>query len=302
MKKDEYRMIGAIIVLYFPNQQLLERLLASASYQVDKFYFIDNTPNGCGFKVFNVNIVYHSLNENLGIAKAQNIGLNLAVEDGCDWFILLDQDSALSVGMIDALLEATITLEKDGSRVAAVGPLFCDEKTNLYSHAICHKGPIVRRITLHPEMEVPVESDYIISSGSLISKKSFDAIGLMYEELFIDWVDIEWGLRARSIGYKIYIIPNAVMKHCIGDSSVFVAGRHRNLHAHVRNYYIVRNATFLLRKKYMGWKWRIAVLFKIPQYVLFYAWHSHPRLKNLKSLCGAVIDGLRGKLGKWYQS
>lgn len=293
-------MIAAVIVLYFPSPGLLERLLESAFNQVDKIYLIDNTPDGSGFNGVSANVIYCSLAENMGIAKAQNIGLKLAILDGCDWFILLDQDSALSVGMVGALLAATIKLESEGNMIAAVGPLFCDEKTNLYSHAIRHIGPIVRRVTLHPQMEVPIESDYIISSGSLISRKAIDAIGLMYEELFIDWVDIEWGLRAGSIGYKIYIIPNAVMKHCIGDDSVFVAGRHRNLHAHVRNYYIVRNATFLLRKKHMGWKWRSAVFFKIPQYVVFYAWHSRPRWKNFKSLCRAVIDGIEGRLGKWH--
>ena len=64
------------------------------------------------------------------------------------------------------------------------------------------------------------ESDHLISSGSLIRLDVFDKVGLMLEELFIDFVDIEWGMRAKKNGYICYIANNVLMKHSIGDKSV----------------------------------------------------------------------------------
>ena len=69
----------------------------------------------------------------------------------------------------------------------------------------------------------------------------------MREDLFIDWVDIEWCLRAESQGLESYIVPSAIMMHSIGDDTVRVLGRDINLHSDLRNYYMVRNATYLLR-------------------------------------------------------
>lgn len=293
-------MICAIVVLYCPVDRLIFRLLSSLIDQVDLVVLIDNTPGVVNVDRFLIyrNVKYIPLGDNLGIAKAQNVGIEFAIAHGCEWILLLDQDSELSTGMVKNLQKTTCYLEDLGKKVAAVGPLFCDEKTGLYSEAIRHRGPLVRRLPLTPVMTEPVNSDYIISSGSLIRVSVLQKIGVMMEKLFIDWVDIEWGLRARNQGYHCYIAPSAVMVHCIGDDSVKFAGRNRNLHSHFRNYYIVRNATYLLRMKYMGWQWRSAVFLKIPQYILFYSYYSDNKVRNFFSLIGAVFDGFFSRLGR----
>ncbi len=38
-----------------------------------------------------------------------------------------------------------------------------------------------------------VEADFLIASGCLTPIESFDAIGLLNDDMFIDYVDIEWG-------------------------------------------------------------------------------------------------------------
>jgi rhamnosyltransferase len=121
---------------------------------------------------------------------------------------------------------------------------------------------------------------------------------MMRDELFIDWVDIEWGLRARALGYKSYIIPSIRMMHSIGDSFVPFLGKNINLHGDIRHYYLVRNATFLLRIRHMGSEWRMVTLLKIPQYVLFYSFYSRNRLKSIRLLLRALRDGVSGKLGR----
>ncbi len=295
--------VAAIIVLFHPDPSLLERLLASVANQVKTIYLVDNTPTGQANN-FTVPLPYQSqtsyvaLGENQGIASAQNIGINQALAAAHTHVLLLDQDSALPYGMVQSLLETEKLLRSKGESVAAVGPVFQDEKTEEYSPVIRATYFLVRKISIDLSSKVPLESDHLISSGSLISAEALARIGLMKEELFIDWVDIEWGVRARSLGYRCFICPNIVMRHSIGDSAVQMLGKSINLHSDTRNYYIVRNAAFLLKSVYMGWRWRAAIAVKIPNYILFYSLSSNRRIRCFRLLIRGFLDGLSGRLGR----
>jgi len=200
--------------------------------------------------------------------------------------------------MVRQLLSAEQALLDSGVKVGAVGPSFIDEKNGSASRVIRHGWFRVDRLAVDQSAKEPVEADYLISSGSLIRASILSEIGPMRDELFIDWVDIEWGLRARCAGNRSFVVPDAVMEHSIGDAFVHMIGKDVNLHNDIRNYYIVRNATYLLGLKTMGWKWRTVTIPKVPGYVLFYSWHSCNRWNSLKLLCKAVSDGVRGRVGR----
>jgi len=63
-----------------------------------------------------------------------------------------------------------------------------------------------------------IETDYVVSSGALIPLAVLDQVGMMDESLFIDYVDSEWGLRAKSRGHLSFGICAAQMVHCLGMS------------------------------------------------------------------------------------
>jgi rhamnosyltransferase len=295
--------IAAIIVLYHPDLVLLERLLESVLKQVNIVFIIDNTPiPSSEFSEFIRNylsrVSYIALGDNMGIAAAQNAGIGKARGAGYSHVLLLDQDSFPHPHMVSELVCAERKLLRSGNAVASVGPIFIDEKSGATSKAIRHAWAHVKRIPTDTTMTEPIEADYLIASGSLIRMSILTDVGLMKEELFIDWVDIEWGLRARDLGKKCYMIPSAVMVHTIGDTYVHFMGKKIDLHSDTRHYYIVRNATYLLRLTSMGWRWRSITLLKIPSYVCLYSWLSRQRLRTLGVLGKAFLDGIRGKVGR----
>lgn len=302
-------VIAAIVVTYFPNEVLLARLLRCIGDGVKKIYVIDNTPNGNKiwlssewFCKSDLDVDYHPLGENYGIAKAQNIGIDFAIKDGCDHVVLFDQDSAPPGGMINNLANAELKMLAAGVKVGSVGPLFLDEKTNGYSQAIRHSGFMVHKVKITPDDSLPVIADHLIASGSLIRMSILQEVGVMREELFIDWVDIEWGLRAGSFGYQHFIIPKVVMLHSIGDEFVSFGNQQINLHSDIRNYYIVRNACYLLTDSSVNWQWRASIFFKVPRCVIFYSITtlSKKRGKTFLLLLKACSDGFLGKLGKAF--
>lgn len=293
--------IAAIIVLYNPKPELMDRLLRSLDGQVQRTIVIDNSPSpSADFPAYFAarKIYYQALGENTGIAKAQNIGIARAIDEQCSHVLLLDQDSALPPRMTERLLEAEARLLGSGTEVGSVGPAFIHENTGRPASAIRHSFLHVRRIPVEITSSEPVEADYIIASGSLIRVEVLHAVGTMREELFIDWVDIEWGLRAQSMGFRNFVVPGANMQHTIGDKATRALGRQINLHDDVRNYYIVRNATYLLRVKTMTWRWRSVTFLKIPQYILFYSVHSPNPRRSMALLWRAFLDGCCGRLGR----
>jgi rhamnosyltransferase len=297
--------IAAVVVLYFPNEALLERLLRAIKDEVAIIFVINNTPKESDSSISEkwflskaVNVVYQELGDNYGIAKAQNIGVQLAIDNHCSHVVFFDQDSAPSSDMITNLLLQEQALLSEGFNVGALGPAYLDEKTGCYSKVIRFGRLFSQSINVRPNDVTPIQADFLIASGSLIRVNVFNQIGLMREDLFIDGVDVEWILRAAHFGYQHFIVPKALMLHSIGESFVRVGTKNIDIHNDIRNYYKLRNLCHLALNPKMGKRFRTNMISKIPLYVLVYTLVSKQRFSTFKFLLRACIDGFYGRLGK----
>ena len=84
---------------------------------VEKLYLVDNSEiSDNGIKKYFINnkkIIYIENNSNTGVAHALNQGAGLAITDGYDWLLTLDQDSKPDQVMIESLVmfvRKTITI------------------------------------------------------------------------------------------------------------------------------------------------------------------------------------------------
>ena len=308
MHSNATEQIGAIVVTYLPTEALLKRVLQNLGGQVKKIYLIDNTPQEAlqnfgwldqsWLAQFGLAIDYAAQGENLGIASAQNIGIEKALADQMTDLLFFDQDSMPPPNLCQHLMYAREQLERDGVRVGAIGPLILDEKSN-------EPSPIIQSgkfwvYGYQPQMGLvdPILAEYIISSGSLIAATTIKKVGPMLGKLFIDWVDVEWGQRAQKRGYQNFVLPTVVMRHSIGDDFVRMGKKVINLHSDLRNFYIVRNAAYLVLHYRFQLAWQITVLLKLPIYIFFFTLHAKgPKIVAFKVLVRAFVLGLMGKLG-----
>jgi len=123
----------------------------------------------------------------------------------------------------------------------------------------------------------------------------------MNEDLFIDFVDIEWGLRAKSLNYHCYGVCSAIMQHQLGDTNIDIKLINRRivLHSSLRYYYQFRNAIILYKYPHVSWSWiryhfPIHVLIKFILILLFIP----SRKKNIPKVLLGIWHGLTNKLGK----
>lgn len=294
--------IIAVIVAYYPERSGLLRLLDTLAKQVDRVVVVDNSADQSLslwlVTRFRSNEHLIRFGDNRGVATAQNTGIAWAREQGADFVVLFDQDSEPAPDMIERLVEAAEAMVAQGYIVAAVGPRYLDVRQNNPPPFIRVRGLQVERCACtEPDAIVPV--DYLISSGCLISMTTLDAVGAMTEELFIDYVDIEWGLRAKRFGYQSFGVCNASMWHSLGESPIQYFGSQIPLHSPLRHYYHFRNAVWLYRQSWPPLNWKLADAWRLLLKYGFYTLFAQPRLKHFRMISLGLWHGLCGRMGRF---
>jgi rhamnosyltransferase len=298
----ERARVAAVVVIHYPERQALSTLLGSVEGQVATVFVVDNTPSADASKTpeiiseYGDRIVHVPLGRNTGIATAQNAGIRAAAESGHTHVLLMDDDSVLPPAAIDRMLEAEKTLIGAGQQVAVIAPAFVDRLNGKMSAGIRHRWFREEKITLDAGGLLPVKTDHVQASGSLIRISVLDRIGVMRDDFFLNFVDIEWCVRASRNGYTSFILPNVVMEHAIGDQAVYLFGKEIRLHSLFNDYYFVRNAAYLLRQKSISYRLRSMLLLMLPKYVVVHGWLTKSRWTSYKVLFRALREGLSGTM------
>lgn len=234
------------------------------------------------------------LGENLGIAAAQNVGIQHCLEQGADVIVFFDQDSEIKPGFIAALVRPI--LENAASITA---PVFYDAKKG-FGYPIVRFSRFGFRTKFRPDaMRAPIVTNVVISSGSAVAVKVFRAVGLMNADLFIDYVDTEWCLRCYSKGFSVLVDPAVRMEHSIGDTTIVIGRFKIPVHSPLRRYYRIRNSFLLLRLPHVP---KILVfreiLFSLAhQLVLILV--SEKRLAYVKYGFFGVVHGMANRSGRY---
>ncbi len=293
-------IVVGVVVTYDPDRQRLQALLQAVGPQVARVVLVDN---GSGEDriawmraLTDSRVSLVELGSNQGIAAAQNVGISQARAGGCSHVLLLDHDSVPAETMVRELLHAVETVRPSGRGIGAVGPRYLDDLLDNPPPFIRVRGLRVERCPC-PTDDTIVEVDYLIASGSLIPMATLDAVGPMAEDLFIDYVDIEWGLRARQLGFQSYGVCAARMAHDLGDAPLSFLGRKLPVRSPLRHYYHFRNAAWLYRSGNLPRHWKFADGLRLLLRFGFYALFAIPRRQHVRMMSRGIADGLRGRLG-----
>lgn len=293
--------VVAVVVTFNPEPARLVELLAALATQVDAIIVVDN---GSTIDVLAhikssslQNVESIALNSNLGIAAAQNVGIARARELGTNYVLLSDQDSIPGRTMVRNLFDAAEKIRAAGKRLACVGPSYLDERQQNPPPFIRVTGFRLERCSVLAEDAV-VPVDYLIASGCMIPMHVFDQVGGMREDLFIDYVDIEWGLRARRCGFQSYGICAAKMRHSLGDQPIEFLGKKLPLHSPLRHYYHFRNAVLLYKEHWVPYNWKLVDGWRLLLKYVFYSLFAKPRVMHWRMMTVGLWHGLCSRTGK----
>ena len=278
----------AIIVVYNPDTIFLKNVLDSIINQVQQVYIYNNSLHSINAKG-NIKVLGNGIN--IGIAKAQNILINIAIKDGYDFALLSDQDTIYPQFYFNNIYKHLINNE--------LAVVVCPAWSNINSNVLFNGFHIIKNDKIyHVTNSIELtEISHSISSGMVVKLSLINKIGYFNEDLFIDWVDYEWCWRIIEKGYKILGDPNIIIEHNLGDSSVIILCRRFTKRGSIRNYYNIRNAVYLLfhtKKSFYS----SYLLKKIFHHFIFSILASENKLYEFNILLKAIIHGYKKQLGK----
>lgn len=293
--------VWAVIVTYNPDIAVFESGLSSLLPQVAAVVVVDNAsrniseireltgPPSCRLV---------TLPDNQGIAHAQNIGIELGVVSGATHILFLDQDTILRPRTVSRLVAFCSSLQDRKIQVGSVGNFYRDIHDARLNDVWRAKGFSLYQEHFPTDRPVVAEADFIIASGALMPVVALQKVGLMDAGLFIDLVDVEWGLRAGSMGFRHFLQNRDVMRHAIGSARRKFFGKSVTLHHPIRDYYALRNSILLARRPYIPSAWRLYFLRRIFTFFIGFVLLGDQRPTRIRLMLQGLRDGLFGRNGK----
>ena len=277
-----------IIVLYWPDDDTIDFMSNLAKKGLCIVAVVNGILPLVSAKLNSANIFKIIENDqNVGLSRALNQGCQFAFNDGASHVFLLDQDSRPEMSLPQDLLADWRVAEEMGMSVGVIAPILIDIKSFGYKSG--HQKTDI-------DPSIVTDAETLATSGSLISKDAFLAVGPMYDWLFIDGIDHEWCFRARKCQLAVLKANSRVMLHNMGDDGLTLFRRYRPLHrSPTRHRYIIRNTVFMIRQPYVDWRWRlreaIKTLYRIPIYIAI----STNKKSTFKQIMFGLIEGLQHK-------
>lgn len=277
----EQNEIGLIFVLYHPTTEQLERIKNIATYYGGIIVDNSGTPN---FPDERIGKMSYVINDNVGIATAQNIGIREIMASGMvSHVVFLDQDSKVSANYLIQIVEEYKRLSKN-RKIATLGPTVIDETTDAAYASAFHKDVIGK--------DGFIARPQIISSGSVIEVNILKEVGLMEDKLFIDFVDFEWCWRAKAKGYVSGITTKLSIRHKVGVNELNI-GKHKIIvSSPFRYFYQFRNLLWLAKRSYVPTRWKINYGAKMMARLIYFPFVLKDGWKIEKQMWKGIRHGL----------
>jgi len=195
-------------------------------------------------------IIYLKQEKNIGFAGGNNVGFKWAFDNDCDYVFLHNPDACATPGSLETMIEV---LEKD-KNIALAQPLIKLHPENDLVNTTGNKyhylgfgycGDFRKKVK---DINIKnIDEPGFVSGAALLGRVDFlKEHGGLDEDYFAYHEDLELSLRAKMLGYKIAVLPEAVFYH------QYEFSRNKN-----KYYFMERNRWIVLLTYY---KWPTLIL------------------------------------------
>lgn len=230
---------------------------------------VDNSP-GKPFELKEKNNIISIIRpgRNTGFSGGNNLGIKLALKNGADYMLLINDDTTILSDMIKNL---KVILESD-EKIGVVSPKiyfakghefqkdryskdelgnvlwFAGGKTDWDNAKSVHRG--IDEVD-KGQYDVIEKIDFATGCCMMIRREVLEKVGGFDENYFLYYEDDDLCLRIKNAGYQIFYVPSAVMFHENASSS----GAGSTLH----DYFLTRNQ-MIFGMKYAPLRTKIALI------------------------------------------
>lgn len=175
----------------------------------------------------NSNIIFIQAGENKGFAAGNNIGIQFALnQSNCDFVWLLNNDTVVEKDALSKLVEHfDLSTEKIG--ILGSKLLYYHNPTEIqaiagkYNKWLCTTSHIGGNSTDNGQFDsphAPIAADYIVGASMFVSRDFIEDVGLMTEDYFLYFEELDWSFRAKRKGWIIDVCTKSKVYHKEGAS------------------------------------------------------------------------------------
>jgi GT2 family glycosyltransferase len=176
---------------------------------------------------------------NLGFAAGNNVGLRAGVDRDADYLLLLNNDTVVHPHLLRELVAEAerrpdagafcplIYYADPADRIWYAGARFDPRR----GHNGCHTGYGERDTGQYDAVR---EIGRGTGAAMLVRRSALEQVGYLDGDLFLQVEDVEWSVRMRRAGWRIFFVPAAKVWHRVSSAT---GGEH----APATAYYEVRN-------------------------------------------------------------
>jgi GT2 family glycosyltransferase len=168
-------------------------------------------------------VVLIPLDDNLGAAKASNIGFEYALGQGAEYILRLDSDTVVDPEFCLHLLDKA----KKDPQIGVLSPkIYYYEPPDEIWFAGANQHPWHfgathghRHEKDSPHNSQVQEIDYVWGAAMLIKREVLEETGGFDPDFFVYYEEVDFCLRVKELGYKLVFIPDSHVWHKVGSSA-----------------------------------------------------------------------------------
>lgn len=294
------KKVAVIICNYNKKEYVIkciDAILCSSIKDLD-IYVVDNaSEDGSSEEIkrkFKAQVHLVENKENLGGAGGFNTGMKVAMEKKYEYMFLADNDMIPAADAIENLYQFMQQHEEIGilgSKIYSMdNPELIQELGAVIDFNSFGIKPFYKNYIDDENVPEIVCCDFVPACAMMVRVSALKEVGLMNEENFIYWDDIEWGYRFKEKGYEVAAFSGAKVWHKMGASAKV------NTFA---TYYFWRNRIKFFMKYTNGKKReQFAEVILEELFQALYACNYQKKYNTMKTLMYAFDDAVHGNLGK----
>lgn len=164
---------------------------------------------------------------NLGFSGGNNVGINFALEqEDMDYVWILNNDTIVDPSSLSKMKQicdnnknigicgSKLIVEHDRNYLQGLGGVY----NSWLGTSFIYAGNMPSSTLFDSEI-VSNKIDYVIGASMLLSKKMLNDVGLLSEDYFLYFEELDLIHRARKKGYSQYVATNAIVYHKEGSSA-----------------------------------------------------------------------------------
>ncbi len=210
--------------------------------------------------------------ENKGFAAGNNAGINYSfAKNDADYIWLLNNDTVVESGALRALVEKAIFYKENQQRVGIIGakllyyndPNMIQGVAGIYNKWFAiskHLGIFEDDHGQYDNEAIAGKMDYSIGASLFVSAPFIKGVGLMCEDYFLYFEDIDWAVRGKAKGWHLGYCWQARVFHKEGNSTGACYQKPFGKSA-IADFHSIRNRILFTNKFYPIHLWTVKLSF-----------------------------------------